>query len=245
MNTLNTGRNNTSLNIALLEDEPSDARILKVCLESNGHRCQVFPTARSLMETLPDSEFAILLVDWELPDLTGDKVLRWVRQKLGWELPVIFVTGHDSTEDIVAMLEAGADDYITKPVVLKELLARVTALGRRARAPAVNPSRFEIDPFVVDYESFRLLRSGVAIDLTPKEFKLAGVLLENIGRLLSRQALLKDIWGYGPEISSRTIDIHISRIRKKLGLEPDNGWKLTSIYHEGYRLDRYSENKQD
>lgn len=226
------------MDIALLEDNPSDARLIKNYLESSGHNCFVFEKGQSLIDTLPGKEFSLLVIDWELPDIYGDVILQWVRTNLGDNIPVIFVTGHDSTEDIVAMLEAGADDYMTKPVNLKELLARITALVRRSKLHVKNRNIFNIEPFTLDFLHRRLMKSDIEVKLTPKEFELAGYLFRNVGDLISRNQLLEDIWGYGPEIHTRTIDIHISRIRKKLSLTEDYGWKLTSIYHKGYRLER-------
>ena len=228
------------MDIALLEDNPSDARLIKNYLESSGHVCHVFETGKSLINDLQDRKYSILVIDWELPDICGDKILDWVRTNVGDNLPVMFVTGHDSTEDIVSMLEAGADDYMTKPVNLMELLARISALVRRSKVNIKNREVIKIDPFTLDFHHRRITKSGIEISLTPKEFELAGYLLRNIGDLISRNQLLENIWGYGPEIQTRTIDIHISRIRKKLSLIEDFGWKLTSIYHKGYRLERTS-----
>ena len=226
------------MDIALLEDNPSDARLIKNYLQSSGHNCSVFETGQSLIDKLVGNEFSLLVIDWELPDICGDEILRWVRRNLGENIPVIFVTGHDATEDIVAMLEAGADDYMTKPVNLKELLARITALVRRSKINVKIKNIITIEPFTLDFHHRRITKSGKEMNLTPKEFELTGYLLRNIGDLISRNQLLEDIWGYGPEIQTRTIDIHISRIRKKLSLTEEYGWKLTSIYHKGYRLER-------
>lgn len=226
------------MDIALLEDNPTDARLIKSYIESSGHSCKVFETGQSLIKELQTHSYALLLVDWELPDITGDEILMWVRKNIGLELPVIFVTGRDSTQDIVAMLDAGADDYMTKPVNLEEMLARITALVRRAHLPGKAGNSMYIEPYSLDFSSHRIAKAGMEIPLTPKEFELAGYLLQNIGSLLSRTKLLQDIWGYGPEIHTRTIDIHISRIRRKLELTEENGWKLISIYHKGYRLER-------
>lgn len=227
------------MDIALLEDNPSDSGIITNYLQSCGHSCIVFETGQSLIDSLTvESNFSLLVIDWELPDICGDEILRWVRKNLDENVPVIFVTGHDSTEDIVAMLDAGADDYMTKPVNLKELLARITALVRRSKVNVKVKNIVTIEPFTLDFHHRRITKSGKEMNLTPKEFELAGYLLRNIGDLISRNQLLEDIWGYGPEIHTRTIDIHISRIRKKLTLTEENGWKLTSIYHKGYRLDR-------
>lgn len=226
------------MDIALLEDEPSDAKLISLFLESSGYKCSVFDTGNSLMEALPNSNFSLIIIDWELPDISGDIILEWIRREIGWELPVIFVTGHDSIEDIVAMLEAGADDYMTKPVNLKEMLARISALIRRSQDTNSNKDIIEMAPYIMDFSRHKLTMSGSEINLTPKEFELTGYLLRNIGQLIARDQLLQEVWGYGPEVHTRTIDIHVSRIRKKLSLTEENGWKLTSIYHEGYRLDR-------
>jgi len=226
------------MEIALLEDNPTDARLIKSYLESSGHICNVFETGQSLLSQLPNHHYALLIIDWELPDIAGDRILTWVRENIGSDLPVIFVTGRDSTQDIVAMLDAGADDYMTKPVNLEEMLARITALVRRSRLPEKVSNSIIIEPYSLDFNCHRITKSGIEVSLTPKEFELAGYLLQNIGELLSRSRLLEEIWGYGPEIHTRTIDIHISRIRKKLELTEEHGWKLTSIYHKGYRLER-------
>lgn len=232
------------MEIALLEDSPSDARLIKVFLESAGHKCVVYETGQALIDVLPDKTYSLLIVDWELPDITGDEILQWVRTNIGWDLPVVFATGRDSTEDIVAMLDAGADDYMTKPVNLQEMLARITSLVRRSQYKPPSNDVVDIEPFTLDFNCHRIAISGNEVGLTPKEFELAGYLLSNIGHLISRGKLLKEIWGYGPEIQTRTIDIHISRIRKKLFLFEENGWKLTSIYHKGYRLERLNPPKQ-
>ena len=224
--------------IALLEDEPSDARLISHVLEESGNKCHVYGTGKALKDDILNRDFSLLIVDWELPDTSGDKILEWIRNNMGWDLPVIFITGRDSTEDIVAMLEAGADDYMTKPVNLKEMVARITALIRRSQDNEQNRDVIELEPYVIDFNRHKLTMSGTEINLTPKEFELTGYLLRNIGQLIARDDLLQEIWGYGPEVHTRTIDIHMSRLRKKLCFTEENGWKLTSIYHEGYRLDR-------
>ncbi|HLB30424.1 MAG TPA: response regulator transcription factor [Gammaproteobacteria bacterium] len=228
----------TNMDIALLEDSPADARLIKLHLEASGHRCDIYSTGSAFKKDFEETRHDIVIIDWELPDISGDHVLHWIREDLNNELPVIFVTGRDSTEDIVAMLDAGADDYMTKPVNLVEMLARITALVRRSLSGRKNTEVIEHHPFTLDFSCHRILIDDKEVMLTPKEFELAGYLLSNIGDLIPRETLLLEIWGYGPEIQTRTIDIHISRIRKKLALTEQNGWKLTSIYHRGYRLER-------
>lgn len=230
------------MDIALLEDSQSEADMIRNFLESSGHTCSTYNCGQMFMDNFPGKNHSILIIDWELPDTSGDQVLHWLRNEVSKELPVIFVTGRDASEDIVAMLEAGADDYMTKPIILNELLARITALVRRTGIHQ-QQEVIEVGPFTLDFNRHCISKSGERIGLTPKEFELAGQLLLNVGDLMPREKLLKDIWGYGPEINTRTIDIHISRIRKKLSLSEENGWRLTSIYHKGYRLEQVSLHK--
>ena len=225
--------------IAVVEDCLSDAELVRAALEKDGYRCHLFTDGWSLLCALPKSEFSLLIVDWGLPDIPGDRILRWVRENVGWELPILFVSGRESVEDIVQAFESGADDYVTKPFDVRELSARVKALTRRSSFSGGSRGGTVIDPFRIDYEGHRILRDNEPVELTPKEFELASLLLRNAGRVVSREYLLEGIWGYGRGVSTRTVDIHISRLRKKLQLTPENGWKLTSIYHKGYRLDRY------
>jgi two-component system, OmpR family, response regulator RegX3 len=227
-----------NLKIALLEDQQSEAKLLKLFIESTGASCEVYESGESLISGLPELQCDLLILDWELPDISGDKILIWVRQNMGWTLPVIFVTGRDASEDIVSMLEAGADDYMVKPIDFKELLARIQSLVRRTNKEDKSIQVIHEQPFLVDFKNHTITRSGKKISMTPKEFEVTGYLFRNIGELVPRDKLLQELWGYGPEINTRTIDIHISRIRKKLKLSEQNGWLLTSIYHQGYRLDR-------
>ena len=233
------------MDIALVEDNPSDARLIQSFLESSGNHCEIYSTGQALIDNLAKHRYSLLIIDWELPDISGDTILQWVRNNIGWNLPVIFASGRDATEDIVAMLDAGADDYMTKPINLEEMIARITSLVRRSQNLKQNKDIVDIEQFILDFNCHRISISGSEISLTPKEFELAAYLLNNIGNLISRDKLLKEIWGYGPEIQTRTIDIHISRIRKKLLLIEEHGWKLTSIYHKGYRLEKVNEAKKE
>lgn len=229
------------MRIAVLEDNPPDASLVEAWLDGAGHGCQLFATSRDLMDAFGAEEFDLVLLDWELPDIDGERVLRWLRKNVGWELPVVFVTARDDSDDVVAMLDAGADDYVTKPVDFKQLLARIAALGRRAGLKPAIGDVVESGALKIDVDAHRITLRGGEVELTPKEFALATALLNNIGTLLSRQDLLREIWGYGAEINTRTIDVHVSRLRKKLDLVPEQGWRLTSVHHAGYRLDRLLE----
>lgn len=224
--------------IALLEDETYQAQLMQVWIEAAGHDCRVFNAGKPFIEALQRDSYDLLVLDWLLPDINGDEVLKWVREHLGWQIPVIFVTQKDSEADVVRGLELGADDYMAKPVKPLEMLARITALGRRSQT-LVDDSVLACGDFSVDVSAHTVMRDGVAIELTHKEFELALFLFRNIGRLLSRSHILESVWGQSAQLNTRTVDTHISRIRNKLDLSPENGWRLSGIYHHGYRLERH------
>jgi DNA-binding response OmpR family regulator len=140
----------------------------------------------------------------------------------------------------VTVLQYGADDYLVKPLRKLELLARIDAVVRRTRPAGGSDEAAEFGEFHVDAARRSITRRGEAIDLTQKDFDLAVFLFRNQGRLLSRNHLFEAVWGKSTEINSRTIDTHVSRLRTRLGLAPENGWRLASVYQHGYRLERLS-----
>jgi len=170
-----------------------------------------------------------------MPELSGGEVLAALRARPGLDLPVIVVTARSDEADVVAALRAGADDHVVKPPKGMELLARIEAVTRRARngrgAP-IRAGRYEIDP---DRRAARI--DGRPVDLTLREFDLAVHLFRNAGVLLSRGDLLESVWGAPAAGDSRTVDTHVSRVRRKLALSDGaHGWKLLAIYGFGYRL---------
>jgi DNA-binding response OmpR family regulator len=180
-------------------------------------------------------------MDWILPDGSGDELLSWVRDKFGWSLPVIFVTARVAESDVAAMLRLGADDYVCKPIRYVELGARIEALIRR-RAVVENDrqpiGRVAVGNLMLDPTARSAQIDGEAVALTAKEFDLALLFLRNLGTLFNRQTLLDKVWEGGGELDSRTVDTHMSRIRRKLLLEPSHGWQLTTVYGHGYRLEQ-------
>jgi len=132
----------------------------------------------------------------------------------------------------------GADDYITKPVRQKELLARIFAVTRRMQLNTAGKDILEFPPYRINLKSHTLLKDDQPLKMTQKEFELVAFMFKNLGRLLSRGHILSSVWGHGSEFTTRTVDTHISRIRKKLELCPENGWRLSAIYHQGYRLEQ-------
>lgn len=224
------------MRVALLEDDEQIGPLISIWLEQAGYGAQLFTTGAALIKALERESFDLLVLDWMLPDTTGDKVLTWVRQNIDWPIPVIFVTGRDSEDQIVAGLNLGADDYIAKPVRQQEFLARVAAVARRGQA-STQSGKLQFPPFELDVGSRSVQRDGQSIELTQKEYELALFLFRNHGRLLSRGHILQSVWGRQADITTRTVDTHISRLRTKLGLGPDIGWQLNAIYNHGYRLE--------
>lgn len=191
------------------------------------------------MRHVSRESFDTFLIDWTLPDQNGHEILRWLRQDRGETVPVIFVTSRNAEEDVVAGLDAGADDYMVKPIRRRELLSRLEAIWRRNRQYDAGHETIEVAPYRLDLKHRTIARDGKLLEsLTDKEFSLAVFLFQNVGRLLSRGHLLEAIWGINAAIPTRTLDTHVSRLRKKLELYPANGFRLVPAYNYGYRLDR-------
>jgi len=151
---------------------------------------------------------------------------------------VMFITARTEEDDIVTALQKGADDYLAKPVRKMEVLARVNALERRSKKEFQQRELIEVEPYAIDVAQRKIRRNGVEIELTLEEFDLALFLFRHIGQLLSRGHILESIWGRNPDLNTRTVDTHVSRIRNKLELTAENGLRLSSVYFYGYRLER-------
>lgn len=227
-----------SLRVALLEDDHDQGALIKAWLEEAGYRCFHYPSAKELQRALQRDSFDLLILDWMLPESSGIEVLEWARQHLDWRIPTIFLTGKDADEDVVYALERGADDYVAKPVSKGVVVARVRAMERRVFGDKSGKAVLEIGDFEIDPASGTVKLRGELVTLTEREVKLAVLLFSNLGRLLSRDYLLETVWGINPDIVTRTVDTHISRLRQKLELYPEQGWQLKAVYQHGYRLEQ-------
>lgn len=207
-------------------------------LKAAGHSFEHFKTGKTFIRNIKRDSFDALVLDWMVPDMDGYAVLGWVRENFDWPIPVVFVTAKDKEDDIVRALEQGADDYIIKPAKQRELIARITAVARRVAGVDDAQTTIDFDPFHIDLGNHEVKREGARIDVTQKEYELIVFLFRNIGRVLSRAHILESVWGRNPDINTRTVDTHVSRIRTKLALAPEMGWKLSSIYQHGYRLEK-------
>jgi len=219
---------------AVVEDSRSQAEVLKALLKSEGHQVEVFSDGNSCLEALKTRNFDFFIIDWTLPDIGGDEVLRQVREKCGWDVPVVFCTGRTDEEAASDILRLGADDYMPKPIRYMEFMARIHVLLRRSQP---RPAALQFGSIEIDMEGRRIRLAGLDVDLTQREFELAVILLRNVGRVLSRDELLTSVWARDVGVDTRTVDTHASRLRKKLGLAGESGLMLSSVYGQGYRLD--------
>lgn len=224
------------MHIGILEDDLDQQALMELWLKTAQHSVEVFGTVADMLEGLKGGSFDALLLDWMLPDGNGGEVLRWVRERLGWKLAIVVLTSRDDEKTIVEALQAGADDYVVKPARQQELDARILSAARRASPgglPVLRMGVYEID---VPKQTLRM--NGTAVTMTQKEFDLSVYLFQNPAKLMSRDHLLNKIWGIHSEVDSRTVDTHVSRIRKKLKLDGSQGWKTVPVYGYGYRLER-------
>ncbi|WP_313625986.1 response regulator transcription factor [Achromobacter sp.] len=232
------------MKIASLEDDLDQARRIQQVLTTAGYACTSYHQGRDLLAALRTEAFDLVLLDWHLPDIDGDDVVRWLRTNIGARIPVIFLTNRSSEDDLVEGLRAGADDYIVKPMRPLELLARVAALLRRSQLAEPADEAFEVARYRVDPASRAIQLDGVPIALAPKEFELALLFFRNLNRLMSRDVLAECVWNREIPATSRTLDTHLSNIRQKLQLRPQHGVRLTSSYALGYRLELFSPSEE-
>jgi DNA-binding response OmpR family regulator len=228
------------MRIAILEDDPALADQMSHALEEGGHGSQLFRTGTALITALKRDTFDMLVLDWNLPDMSGVDVLDWARNHLESVPPVLFVTSRGDEADIVRALNLGADDYVVKPIKVAELQARIGALLRR-RFPAQAADVQHFGDIRFDLGRQIVVVGGNEVVVTNKEFSLALLLFQNLDRPLSRAYLLDKIWGVSPDLQTRTLDAHVSRIRSKLRLRPESGYRLAPVYSYGYRLERLAQ----
>jgi len=234
------------MRIALLEDDQDQAQLISAWLESAGHGCSVFNDGQEFIKGLGRDSFDCVVLDWMLPGMSGIDVLKWLRTQYEWPIPVLFVTQREEESDIVAALEAGADDYMAKPVREMELVARLGALRRRSMAlEEADEPVIEVEPYRIDRTNRQVYLGTEEVKLTRKEYELVVFFFRNMGRILSRSHILESVWGTSPDLNTRTVDTHVSRIRSKLSMSPEAGWRLSSIYQHGYRLERLQLDKGD
>ncbi|MDT3425299.1 DNA-binding response OmpR family regulator [Paenibacillus forsythiae] len=211
--------------ILIVEDEVPIHELIKRNLQSVGHTCISVFDGRAALDKLAQNDVDLVLLDIMLPEIDGHEVFQQIRGT-----PTIFLTARSSLSDKVKGLTLGADDYLAKPFEMMELLARVNAVLRRTKKESKD---FELDGVKVDFESRQVFLNGYPVECTPKEFDLLEVLVNNRNIALSRDKLLELAWGYDYVGDTRTVDVHIQKLRKKLDMD----CRIKTVYKMGYRLE--------
>ena len=220
--------------IAALDDEADILELLKVSLQKAGYRFEGFQEADDLFRYLEKESPGLILLDLMLPDTDGLEVCRQIRksERLA-AIPVIMLTARGDEADKVVGLELGADDYVTKPFSVKELVARIHAVLRRPGGGETGP-RIVVGPVVIDLEKFEVAADGERVDLTATEFKILQLLASRKGRVFSRDQILDHLWGSEKAVIDRTVDVHIRNLREKLG---EAASLIKNIRGVGYKLE--------
>lgn len=229
------------MRVAILEDDPDQAELTRCWLTNAEYSVDCYADAASFLRAMRRESFDLYVLDWVLPDLSGIEVLKKLRSEMSDFTPVVIVTAKNEEQSIVRGLEAGADDYLVKPVRQAELVARLAAIFRRTAGLSGGEGKLDVTPYAIDTSSKSVELHDATVSLTNREFELAHFLFRNAGKMLSRSHILEAIWGIdNRSVSTRTVDTHMSRLRKKLDLRDENGWKLSAIYQHGYRLEKIS-----
>jgi len=221
--------------ILIVEDDPGILLGLVRNLEFEGHDVLSSRDGEDGLRLALDERPDLLLLDVMLPRLDGREVCRLLRKE-GIDTPILFLSARGEEIDKVQGLRLGADDYMTKPIGVKELVARVDAALRRSRVRDGTERPYEFGPYRVDFTARRLFRGEAAVDLTEREFLLLRFLVRNADRALSRDAILREVWGYGYDGTARTIDNFITRLRRKLEDDPQNPRRILTVRGHGYRF---------
>lgn len=221
--------------VLLVEDETSIRRGLEDVFTYHGYDVVAFPDGEGALAYAENNDFDIAVLDVMLPGVDGFELCRHLRDQRA-AVPLLMLTAKGSEDDIVTGFRSGADDYVTKPFSIRELLMRVEALLRRAGVSDAAPEEIRFGKWVVNPASLRASANGDIRELTPRELELVALFVREKGRVVSRRALLKQVWGmsHADEVETRTVDVHIAKLRKKL--DPDVEL-LTTIRGAGYRFD--------
>ena len=219
--------------VLIIEDDPRIRRIVQMTLQREGLEVTEAGSGEAGLERMEDKAFDVVLLDLMLPGKDGFEVCRQIRRTSN--VPIIMVTARGDSHDVVAGLEAGADDYVTKPFVAKELSARIRALARRTRTPEPR-ARIRVGDIEIAPQDGTVTRDGRSIDLTRTEFRLLCELAMEAGRVFSREELLERVWGYDYFGDTRLLDVHVRRLRKKVEEDAGRPTVVTTVRGMGYRV---------
>jgi DNA-binding response OmpR family regulator len=219
--------------VLIVDDDENISDVIDMYLKSSGYSTRMALNGKEAQRLYLEYSPDIVLLDVMIPLVDGIDILKWIRKQK--ETPVIMITAKGDTFDKVLALELGADDYIVKPFEPKELMARVKAVLRRYAADNINNEIIKLDDLSIDSTSYKVIYNGVEIKTPPKEFELLYHLANNKNKVFTREQLLCEVWGYDYPGDSRTVDVHIKRLREKLS----NGqqWAIETVWGVGYKFE--------
>lgn len=221
--------------ILIVEDEAALATTLRDRLRKHGYRVQVAKDGAAGFQLAAEQPFDLIVLDWMLPGQSGLEVCEKLRER-GSGLPILMLTARRQVADKVTGLKTGADDYVTKPFEMAELLARIEALIRRGGQLVTRGARHQFGMLCIDFERTEVLRDGRAVPVSAKEFQLLRYFVEHRGATLPREELLREVWGYDVTPSSRTVDVHVAWLRQKLEKDPRNPQFILTVVGLGYKF---------
>jgi DNA-binding response OmpR family regulator len=224
-----------SQKVLLVEDEPDMLLGLKDNFEFEGYEVITAGDGAAALERARATKPDLVILDIMLPKLSGLEVCKTLRGE-GFERPIIMLTARGQEVDKVVGLELGADDYVTKPFSIRELLARVRAILRRADGGKRRLARYRFADVELDFEVYRATRAGETLDMSPREFELLRYLIERKGETVTRDQLLEDVWGYDNYPSTRTVDTHIAKLRAKVGDSGSEPRFILTMHGMGYKF---------
>ena len=224
------------MQIAVIDNDPQQRALIIEALTAGGHAVEACAKDESMIAKGIREGLDLLVFHWQ-PEAEGLRWLKSLRQATK-TLPILLVTGRAADREVADALQDGPSDYLVKPVRRTEVALRARVLVARLHPAKFQSDAQEFGDFAFDVRAARLTFSGTPISLTQKEFDLALLFFRNLGRPLSRATILESVWSQDTEFNSRTMDTHVSRIRTKLGLRPERGFRLAPVYSYGYRLEK-------
>ena len=219
--------------VLIVDDDENISEVIDMYLKSSGYNTKVASNGKEAQELYLDYIPDIVLLDVMIPYIDGIDILKWIRKQR--ETPVIMITAKGDTFDKVLALEIGADDYIVKPFEPKELLARVKAVLRRYSSDHISNELITLSDLSIDSSSYKVIYNGEEIKMPPKEFELLYYLANNKNKVFTREQLLCEVWGYDYPGDSRTVDVHIKRLREKLN--SGEQWEIQTVWGVGYKFE--------
>ncbi|QPS28372.1 response regulator transcription factor [Clostridium perfringens] len=219
--------------ILIVDDDENICEVIKMYLETTGYNVKVAHDGKAAKEEFVNFSPNLVVLDMMLPGIDGMEVLKWIRKDSN--VPVIMLTAKGETFDKVLALEIGADDYVVKPFEPKELLARVKAVMRRYSGEEPDNVVLNFPGLTIDANSYKVIYNGEEVKTPPKEFELLHYLASNKNKVFTRDQLLCEVWGYDYPGNSRTVDVHIKRLREKLNGGED--WQLETVWGVGYKFE--------